>query len=701
MKMPQCAGLLLAGLLGLAAAGTLPAQEFWGAGQTFTAVRRVTLPPGIAVPGVLVAEFLAHGELAADGSNLAVYDGTDHVVPWRVLQAGPGDICRVAFQTHPHIRDYRIFYGGKPTERALRWTATAGLLLETRRWKNCELDQAASVRAAFETAAPDGADLVGEVFHRFNPFRPDPEPFLSRYQGVLHAPRSGTYSFFTSSQDCSFLCIDGRFVVAAPGQHGPVGDARLRGDIELSAGPHRFEYLHAAYGPDACMVAAWRPPGAANLEVIPARAFGFDDVGHVIPGPPRHIRRGPLPDFAVLVLGDAAVSSSELPMVRVRFTEDPARPGAVKGRRHWDFGDGQTADEADPVHVYLHPGLYAIKMVVPGGPEVTQRLRIHRAVVPPEPKKGLDQAADYLPIINRYDPRKLPDMAILQLVRFCEDVGQHDRAVKVGRSRLLADPPPREEAVVRALAGLIGPRLRDAMEDPASAAAVWEAAARAAVSPHARAECELEAADIRLHDLQQRDEAGKLLRAAAGRLPVVADARLHGKEQRLWGDWYARGGDREAARTAYTKAAECCRRESTVEHEARRGAFGRSAEAFLRDGELDRAREELRRWQDESPADKIEGFLPLLWARYYVARGKLGHAIAAAHDLLAVNSEAPDADVLVLLAAECEEKLGHTDRARAGYQALLSDYPGSPLVAAARRKLATPAKDLPAKGGRP
>ncbi len=32
----------------------------------------------------------------------------------------------------------------------------------------------------------------------------------------------------------------------------------------------------------------------------------------------------------------------------------------------WDFGDGETADEADPVHTYLEPGTYTVSLTVEG-----------------------------------------------------------------------------------------------------------------------------------------------------------------------------------------------------------------------------------------------------------------------------------------------------------------------------------------------
>ena len=61
---------------------------------------------------------------------------------------------------------------------------------------------------------------------------------------------------------------------------------------------------------------------------------------------------------------------------------------------------------------------------------------------------------------------------------------------------------------------------------------------------------------------------------------------------------------------------------------------------------------------------------------------------ALAGDLVAVNPDSAYADRLVYLAAECEERQGHGDRARAGYQSLITDYPGSPLVSEAKRKIA-------------
>ena len=146
-------------------------------------------------------------------------------------------------------------------------------------------------------------------------------------------------------------------------------------------------------------------------------------------------------------------------------------------------------------------------------------------------------------------------------------------------------------------------------------------------------------------------------------------------------------------RAAYARAMTALdSRKSAVEQDAWRGAHSRSTEEFLRDKALDRAWSELRGWQEQYPIDKVEGYLTLLQARYWAARNKWPQAIALAADLVAINPDSPYADRLVYLSAECEEKSGHGDRRSAAYQSLITDYPGSPLVATAKKRIALPTR---------
>ncbi len=313
---------------------------------------------------------------------------------------------------------------------------------------------------------------------------------------------------------------------------------------------------------------------------------------------------------------------------------------------------------------------------------------IHRPLIFADENHPPDKLGPYLALIEKYNPAKLDPTSLLQLIRAFDEAGFVGRAVKAGQAGMLTEREPMESESAIAAVRLVSGMLHDRLDDAPGAGAFLEGSVRVLGPDAWKAECEIRAADLALHDLLAPQAARKLLDSATARLGTGGDADVLSRLYRVWGDWHARTGDKAAARAAYSRAmAAIGTRRSAVEQDAWRGAHSRSAEEFLRDKALDRAWAELNQWQDEYPIDKIEGYLTFLQARYWAARAKFPQAIALASDLVAVNSDSPYADRLAFLAAECDEKLGRHERARAGYQALLTDYPGSPLVAQARQKL--------------
>ena len=652
--------------------------------------------PGNATEAeVVVCTFYTHGTVSSDAAAIAVYQ-LGRQVPCRVLQSGPGDLCRVAFQPEKGRGDYQIYYGAKQATVAVpAWTTKAGLLLEARAWANCNLRQLDSVRAAFTQAKPIGSDYVDRVYHRCNPFGVEPAPFLSHYQGTLHLTKSGKYQFFTSSQDCSFLLIDGAVVVALPGrQPRPIGRARFKGVVTLKPGGHRFDYWHAASGLATCAVAAWQPPGSPKVEIIPASAFHADRVLHLPTTSPEQHNKGPLPNFAFTVQGDAPIEAGEPWAVRVRFQTGAAR-GQSSGRCTWLFGDGQTSAQWQPTHIYLHPGPYTVTV------QVRQRGKTHELVnriwitrpIQQRGKQTADKLEDDLPIIETYDAALLDSASQLQLVRLYVQ-GQHwAKAVAAGRAALQEEPNGQADADRWQIINLVGPIAQLRLQDAQAALDLWKAAGKTLQRAHWRAVCALEAADLLLGELAQPALASAYLEFAQRTL-ANATGPDTGMLYRLWGDYHARRGEAAKARAAYQKAAENQMRTfDAIRGSAQRGTLSRSAEAFLRDKDLIRAFETLGQWQRTFPGDKSNGYLSLLLARYWLARGKLKVAISVAGDLLTVNPRSPYADRLVMLQAATEQQRGNKPRAIAAYESLLSDYPGSPLVNEARRRLAALHKD--------
>jgi PKD repeat protein len=720
------------------------AESFRRGGTEFNALRPVSVS---GKAPIVVTWFFHHGEITPDGKNVVVSvvgSRREELVPMRILQLGPGDFCRLAFQPTAGPGQYEVLYGGEPPAKDAvpAWTSKEGLLLETRRYKDCNLNNLDSVRNAFNSATPIGGDYVENVHHSSNPFSVAQEPFLSRYSGYLHITTPATYGFITSSQDCSFLLVDDKLVVAAPGRHGPAHNAQRgsRKDIKLPSGVHKFEYHHAAAGPTAIMVAAWEINATdekpQKVVAIPAdTVFHSTAVAHVLAGPvtlrgtKQHV-----PDFLAAVTGEVPLPENNVPLVRVAFKDVSPKALAITGKVLWDFGDGQTSDKANPDHVYLRPGVYAVKLsfkrAATKAVEMTNRINVDRPTVTAKDKEKFHTLDQYLPVLQTYDPRTLDAASLRQLVaayeaKALELEAKADEKAKTETAE--KKPPPRgkkpaddkarsgadqyfsmavdagkvaflEKSAARGdddllkLAQLITPMARDRLADSQLTFQIWKGAAQKINVAELKAECEAEAADVAVNDLVRPEalkEAKTLLDAATAQLGNRRTGTAAGKVQRAWGDYYALTGDGKAARKAYQDAEQILgsgRR--YIERTAWRGAHSRSTEEFILQGQLDRAAAEIRAWLREFPSEKLDGYVTLMYARYWMAREKYAQAIAQADQLATANPDSPYIDQVLKLSAECELKRGRTDGALATLHRIVTKYPGSPLVPEIKKLIA-------------
>jgi PKD repeat protein len=726
------------------------AQSFRCAGTEFNAQRPVRIPPDRRY-SVVVVEFYHHGEIRAGGANVLVATERLRPVPTRVLQLGPGDFCRLAFQTDPSESSYLILYGGEPPNRENipAWTNQDGLLFEARKFKpEVNLFSFDSVRQAFESAEPIGADYVEGVLHGFNPVWPRPEPFLSRYSGYLQIPARGRYGFYISSEDCSFLLIHGKLVAEAPGRHRAERVARpgLRRDVQLDPGLHRFEYYHAAAGPTATMIAAWEPnPSDAKPQPqpIPPEAFRAWAIGRETPGPPSTRRDRLLPDFTFEAISDVPLPDNPEAFIGVQFTNTSPPELSARVRVQWDFGDGQTSEEVNPFHVYLRPGLYTVKLTVTraGRPvEIANRIFVDqptygvaRRAQSPKREQSFATIDQFLPHLAGYDARKLDAASLRQLVHAYQwkatlvlgveeppqpgvapqgssgadspqQLAQRKKelaakraealkyirsAVEAARVAFLEDSAAKGDVELIALARLVGPLARDWLGDAKLAAAIWQGAAGKVTAPEAKTEAEIEAADILLNDLGSPKEALPLLESAQKRLGNINRGPVAAKLARVLADYHAATGDGETARRLYLQAEDRLQSSRTyIERIAWQGAHSRSVEDFLQLEWFERAAEQLRAWEAEFPSDKMEGYLSYLLARYWLGRGQLGPANLILEQLLTVNRASPYADLVLFAVAEGESRRGQPERAIALLTQLVRDYPGSPVVPEAKALLA-------------
>lgn len=115
-------------------------------------------------------------------------------------------------------------------------------------------------RPAVSSGIADGFNLKG---------RKREQDFAMRFNGLIKAPKTGTYAFWTRSDDGTRLFIDGKKVVENWGDHAP---EERKGAIELTEGDHEIslQYFNNVAGHELAVF--WQPPEGARAE-IPAEVL--------------------------------------------------------------------------------------------------------------------------------------------------------------------------------------------------------------------------------------------------------------------------------------------------------------------------------------------------------------------------------------------------------------------------------------------
>ena len=264
----------------------------------------------------------------------------------------------------------------------------SGLLHESRVFNGETVDTAAQFELLWKAASPQGGRFEEQVFASYNPFGLSVGS-LHRYEGMLSIEAAGDYAFCTASNDASFLLVDGRAVVSWPGRHGIEGSlgGEKRGTIALSAGTHRFAYLHASCSEPLYAIAAWIPPGEKQHRVIPPESFAaaaYARVGRLESRDP-----GEVPDFT----WENQYMATFDPRVVHRFEFEAASASAGDSASfEWDFGDGTRGSGRAVSHCYFVRGEYGVTLTVSAG-GASRRLTQRVAVAPRYGQSENDEAA--------------------------------------------------------------------------------------------------------------------------------------------------------------------------------------------------------------------------------------------------------------------------------------------------------------------
>lgn len=641
-----------------------------------TVRRAVTCEPvetGLAGDEIAVATFFTGGQTQGEGKDIRVFAMADRpeVVRHRVIMVGPGDRLRVAFATRKGVKAYHIYYGGKiSTASPPELTIRRGLLYEVRSGAAAGAMKLKQVQDAFVRATPQGAAFVDNIFFGFNPFGPS-ENYLSHFTGYLNVKKPGEYRIATTSDDGSFVLIDGKPVVEWPGTHRAVADARHNAPVMLTRGLHRLDYWHAQGGGATVAEAAWRVPGQRRYVVIPKEAFTPAAIARPVAVSIKGQRIGP--DFLATRAGESFYDN--LYAIRMQFENLSFADQAKNVRYRWDFGDGQTATEKSPSHIYLRHGTFNVRLTVFWGPQkadVTNQVGVARNRWRQSMKK-IESPWTYAPQVATYDYERLDAVSLDHAASLFARVRQQANLRKVLETLVYkAEGVPEQRMMTRGLelaeldrrAG----RFREAVK-------VYRRIESQVPTPKQKARSAILAAGVLLHDLGQPAAAEREFRRvlkAYSRAPALV---RRGAQIGL-GDVACVRGDTKAAMAAYREAEKTsvgglAARNPTL----RLSSLARYIDEYIRTKDFASAEEFVRAWYIEFPSHRVLGDVVLMEARLRFAQERYEEVRRLSSQLVGVNRDSPHAPDLLMLASEAALKLNRKDDSRRALAQLVDDYP--------------------------
>jgi tetratricopeptide (TPR) repeat protein len=662
--------LISAALTTGAPAADAPPGQWWDAKWQ---MRREAVFPENTGAKTFEASFTSCGRSRADGSDVRVVaKGVE--VPMRVLSVGPGETVHVVFERVGAERHF-IYWDNPGAPAAKTGTIRAGCLLEVRSYAGGEIGSLAAMRQAWAASAEtEGVRFVPNIFYGYNPLGSS-ENFLSRFVGYFRADKGGEYVFATDSDDASFVLVDGKSVAEWPGAHGGAGDARHAGKTVLTPGVHQIEYLHVQGGGGMLIDAAWKPPGAARVEVIPPGAFAPVGAASV-----RHVERRDgtvLADFTARGAGQAVLNPEATEhLIKMHFENLAAAEVLKEYSPRWFFGDGCTSTEAAPDHVYLIEGDYDVTLVLAKGYDEKKRtMKVHAAADWDRQAGAIDLREDYYDLVKTYDIGKMEPRQAYRAMVYFDRIARRDDVVRAGRALLSRENDLAEETVFDAVK-LLAETMRVQEKDLKAARDLLLTHETRMKNAEYAAALALAAGDIDMWHLKDLEAAEACYRRVIFTYAEKADRMTLRKALVRMGDIYRWRHDGEKAREFLVRAQSIpVDDRSPVQRSVRAGFLARSIEEFITQGEMQFAYEFLVQWAWEFPEDQIDGSWTELRVKWLIKNKETPGGIAAVESLLQLNPKTPYAPSLLWLAADCAEAGGDKARAIQLLERVLTDYP--------------------------
>jgi tetratricopeptide (TPR) repeat protein len=354
-------------------------------------------------------------------------------------------------------------------------------------------------------------------------------------------------------------------------------------------------------------------------------------------------------------------------------------------RYRWDLGDGATAEGAEVTHVYLHGGLFPVRLEAsgPGGEDVATRVLYVPGNWTDHDRNRPGDAEAFAAEIRGYPFGRMDE----ESVRVAEFIlGEHhdeEALLRLYRAAVGATEPRVRPAERHRMALALGDLERDVKGDLRAA---LDAYAKAAQTGGRRA-----AAAARVRQARALVLLGDDPKPAIDMLTELLDGTSLMREDRRLA-WIALGEARmalrevDAARAAFEEAVRYSRETRLGADRIRAGAASRKATTYMQAKRWREALDEIDAWEDLDPPARLEGLSAVLRAECEIALGRHAQARRRLRALRELDPRGNYAARALWLIAKSHEAEGDREAALAAYDRLAEEHRDSPLAAAAERE---------------
>ncbi|MBU0478536.1 PKD domain-containing protein [bacterium] len=452
----------LLGIFSLALNVYASESEWWNTDWKYRS-KLVVLTHGLKTD-IDTASFLFYpvGRVNKNLSDIRIIDEQGRQTPYKVSSNEEENLI-IDFKVDNASKcEYYMYFGNPKAEKIeymLRPTAS-GLFLETR-----EKARSSHPRdwSQMQTLIQQSTKIYGkgprcQIDDLENPFGSN-ENYLSIYRGTIFCPLDGKYGFATNSDDASFLLVDGKLAVSWPGGHEKEGKGRPlidkwthQGEIYLEKGVHLIQYYQEEGTGTQLSRAGWKKPGDKDFMIIPKEAF-IDKL---------KARQASLQAYGKPLNAFFFTEEKESmrfnrqtqELISFQFQDASISKDSGTLSYQWDFGDGSTSSERNPLHIYPADSIYKVRLQVKNVEDLMDIYEKYIQVHPRSQPKSIQLEWRVTNTLNIFYPQELLQLGVwiknysdtgAKLKLVWESLDNRGDKIKQGSRELVLEPNQAEK----------------------------------------------------------------------------------------------------------------------------------------------------------------------------------------------------------------------------------------------------------------